>query len=129
MSYGDRKWKKGSVGIGQQNFREALRHRPPHLQTLDGEGVYLERKRLKSKYRGVYWTQRRNPNGEWMEGRWQVEMELHGVKHYGGRFREENEIEAAKAYDALAKSLLGFNAQLNFPSGDDDWTTGNNGKG
>lgn len=45
-----------------------------------------------------------------------MNLELHGVKHYGGRFTEQCEILAAKAYDDLAVRLLGPMAQLNFPS-------------
>lgn len=122
MSYHDRNWKAGWGGKGQLNYREFLRNRPDHLVRLDGEGVYYERKRLKSKYHGVHWTQRRDSKGEWMEGRWEVSFEANAEKHYGGRFQEENEIEAAKAHDALVVRLR-VCRPLNFPTGDDDWAT------
>lgn len=122
MSYHDRKWKAGWSGKGQLPYKEAMRNRPDHLVTIDCEGVYYERKRLKSKYYGVRWSQNRNVQGEWMEGRWEVSFESNREKHYGGRFREENEIEAAKAYDELVTSL-GIARPLNFPSGDDDWAS------
>lgn len=120
MSYHDRQWKSGFGGKAQLSYPEAMRNRPDHRVNIDGEGVYYERKRLKSKYHGIHWSQNRDKHGEWAEGRWEVTVQVNNEKHYGGRFREEAELEAAKAYDTLV-AKLGISRPLNFPSGDDDW--------
>lgn len=111
-----RQWKSGSKPRKQMSLTEQLRDLPSHRFPLDGHGVYHERKRLKSKYYGVRWHQRRNADGEWREGRWSVGIEVNGEYHYGGEFREENEIYAAAAYDDLVKRL-GLCRPLNLPSG------------
>jgi len=118
MPNADKKWKSGFSARRQHSFREHVAGRPNHQETVDHSGVYYERKRLKSKYRGVSWSQRRAPNGEWREGRWHVATQISGITHFGGEFREENEIEAAHAYDDLVKRLRGVFAVLNFPSDD-----------
>lgn len=110
-----KKWRSGAADREQLSHRSYLASLPEHQRRIDHKGVYRERKRLKSKYRGVRWSQRRNADGEWREGRWRVGLELHGTYHYGGEFREENEIAAATAYDDLAFGLFGPTAQFNFP--------------
>lgn len=111
-----RHWKSGSKPRRQLSATELLRDLPAHRFPLDNNGVYHERKRLTSKYYGIRWQQRRGENGEWREGRWRVSLVLNGEYHYGGEFREENEIHAAAAYDDLVKRL-GLCRPLNFPSG------------
>jgi hypothetical protein len=54
-----------------------------------------------SEYRGV----------SWKSYKWYVQIAVNGCKYYGGYF--ENEMDAAKAYNRLAISLLGKNAKLN----------------
>lgn len=116
MSKASRKWKLGSASRCNLNYHDYIWTQPDQFQRIDKVGVYHERKRLKSKYYGVHWKQRRGPNGEWLEGRWEVSVQLNGEKYYGGRFREEFEVQAADAYDKLIRRL-GINAPLNFPSG------------
>lgn len=112
------KWKSGFQSLAQRSYRQHVTGLPNHLQRVDGLGVYNERKRLKSSYRGVWWVQSRKSNGEWREGRWEAWLRVGKERYYGGGFREENEVEAAKAYDDLVKKHVGLTGPLNFPTGD-----------
>lgn len=58
-----------------------------------------------SKFKGVSWDE---PRGMWL-----VQIRKGSVHSHVGRF--DNEIAAAKAYDAAARVLFGENAHLNFP--------------
>jgi hypothetical protein len=57
----------------------------------------------KSPYRGVYWER----------GRWRAKIGHNYEKLHIGYYLDEE--EAARAYDAKARALLGENARLNFP--------------
>ncbi|MEG0380714.1 MAG: AP2 domain-containing protein [Kurthia sp.] len=59
-----------------------------------------------SRYRGVFWVK--------AERKWRVQIGYKGKRYLVGRF--DNEIEAAKAYDAKAIELMGADAYLNFPT-------------
>jgi AP2 domain len=59
-----------------------------------------------SQYKGVLWEQSR--------GRWKAEIRASGKKRFIGRFDDEE--EAARAYDRIAKVVHGRFAVLNFPS-------------
>ncbi len=59
----------------------------------------------RSKYKGVRYDKRRN--------KWIAEIYHKGKRYYLGSF--DNEIEAARAYDAKAADLFGPYARLNFP--------------
>lgn len=56
-----------------------------------------------SGYRGVSWVRRRR--------KWQASLKRDGRRIYGGQFTDV--VEAAKAYNELAKSIDGENAILN----------------
>lgn len=58
-----------------------------------------------SRFKGVMFDKRRQ--------RWFINVKKIGKAHYGGSFTEE--LEAARAYDALATKLHGEFALLNFP--------------
>lgn len=58
-----------------------------------------------SKYKGIHWKVNR--------GKWIAQIKKDGVKVHLGSF--DDEIEAAKTYDAKAKELFGEFACLNFP--------------
>ena len=92
-------------------------------QTLTDEGVYdISIENLKettpshsknstntrmgktSKYRGVCYDKEDN--------KFRVRLSVNGVRKQYGRY--ENEIDAAKKYDEIAKKLIGKDAQLNF---------------
>ena len=66
----------------------------------------IKRQNLTSKYRGVCWDATRN--------KWTAYINWAGRRKYLGRFSSEE--QAAKAYDARAKTLHGEYAQLNFTS-------------
>lgn len=63
-----------------------------------------------SKYKGVIWDHR--------DGKWQVYVKFNGRKKHLGLFNDE--VEAAKAYDAAAKLLFGEFAKFNFDAQTDD---------
>lgn len=59
----------------------------------------------KSIYRGVHW--------EWRMKRWIATLSIEGKKMLGGSFKTD--IEAAMAYDNLARKYRGEFSLLNFP--------------
>ena len=59
-----------------------------------------------SKYKGVTWLKR--------SGKWQVRITYNGKSIFIGYF--EDQVDAAKAYDAKAAELYGDYAALNFPN-------------
>jgi hypothetical protein len=61
-----------------------------------------------SKYRGVNWNKRNN--------KWKAQIIYDGKIHYLGGFEDEDEEEAARAYDRAARAHHGEKAQLNFPA-------------
>ena len=76
------------------------------------EATHSQNQRNKTKYRnntsgfkGVYFDKFR--------GAWKAYIRFRGVLHHIGYFKEP--IEAAKAYDAVAKKLFGEFAKPNFP--------------
>lgn len=115
LTYHERKWRAGWGSKGQLNWREQLRNLPDHRVSIDGQGVYNERKRLVSKYYGVRWRQSRDKHGEWQRGCWHVSFWFKREYYYGGEFKEELELTAAKAYDDLVRRV-GADKPLNFPS-------------
>jgi hypothetical protein len=79
------------------------------IETLRRE-VHARRKRdYTSRYRGVRWYPTRSC--------WASSIRVNGISHFVGHF--DNELEAARAYDAKARRLLGAAAflRLNFPNG------------
>jgi hypothetical protein len=98
---------------------------PPHLvcdhinhDGLDNRRAYLRNctikqnnansrsaKNASSKYKGVSWNKTRK--------KWAAYIKKDYKQLYLGLF--ENETEAAKVYDKMAKKLFGKFAQLNFP--------------
>lgn len=90
-------------GDGLDNQRENLKA-GTRAQNLRG----FCRKRLAttSPFRGVSWNSRKK--------RWQAQIYVNNKQKYLGLFRDE--IEAAKAFDAVAFSNFGGDAQLNFPA-------------
>ena len=79
-----------------------------YSQDDDGSArVSVKREGGTSDYRGVC----RTSSGT----RWQVQFKSSGgARHWVGTY--DDEVEAAKAYDAVAKEKLGAKAQLNFPT-------------
>ena len=86
-----------------------LDNRPTNLRIATwAENCWNKRKPLgesSSQFKGVMWDKRRSI--------WQVMMGYKGKKIFIGYY--DDEIEAAKAYDAKAKELYGEFAALNFP--------------
>jgi hypothetical protein len=68
-----------------------------------GKGV----KRQTSTYRGVYWNKGRGKQ-------WVAQIKYDGKQHQLGYFEDEE--EAARAYDRVARAHKGEKAQLNFPT-------------
>lgn len=62
------------------------------------------RGKTSSKYKGVHWFKR--------DRKWQSQICVNGIKRHLGYF--DDEIEAAKAFDAAARELCGEFAYLNF---------------
>lgn len=60
-----------------------------------------------SQYKGVTWHKDRN--------KWCAQIKTNNKRYHLGRFPQDQEIEAAKAYDAKAVELFGEFACLNFP--------------
>jgi hypothetical protein len=72
-------------------------------------------KNSSSIYKGIMWNKRRST--------WEVMIGYKGKKIFIGYF--DDEVEAARAYDAKAKELYGEFAELNFPEQTDplgDWS-------
>ena len=91
-------------GNGLDNRKENLRFCSPMENTYNRPE--MKRKTPKfSKYKGVYWRKSRN--------KWHVRIQANGKREYVGMY--DDEIEAAKAYDAAAKKFHGEFAYLNFP--------------
>lgn len=65
----------------------------------------LLEKKVSSSYRGVSYAKRFN--------KWKAAITVEGKQHWGGNWNTE--LEAAKAYDNLARQHLGEKAKLNFP--------------
>lgn len=58
-----------------------------------------------SRYKGVTWHKKNN--------KWQAQIEINSKSKYIGQF--DNELEAALAYDRMARELFGDFARVNFP--------------
>lgn len=77
---------------------------PPFIHTMLHRLLHPIRiEKRPSPYRGV----------SWHRGRWRVRLKIQGREYHLGCFRDE--IQAARAYDAHARRLLGRHAVLNFP--------------
>lgn len=61
-----------------------------------------------SQYKGVSWNSRRK--------KWHVAFRCNGRHYFVGNFPPDQEIDAAKAYDAAILPLAGEFARLNFPN-------------
>lgn len=94
--------------VDHQNHN-GLDNRPTNLRIATwAENCWNKRKPLgesSSQFKGVMWDKRRSI--------WQVMMGYKGKKIFIGYFNDEE--EAARAYDAMAKKLYGEFAALNFP--------------
>ena len=64
-----------------------------------------KRKNSSSRFVGIHWDKQ--------TGRWKAQIRAQGKDIWLGRF--DNEIDAARAYDAAAKKYHGEFARLNFP--------------
>lgn len=73
-------------------------------KSQNGSNVGKRQKPCSSKFKGVSWSKQKN--------KWQVRICIQYKETNLGLF--ENEIDAAKAYDAKAKELFGEFANLNF---------------
>lgn len=89
-------------GSGLNNQRENLR---PCSTAQNAQAFQRKRNNCSSNYRGVYWETSRK--------RWRAAIEKDDVGYFLERFNDE--IEAAKAYDAAARKLFGEFAAPNFP--------------
>ena len=93
--------------VVELNFREeAQRRGPGDARTLLAECERVRKANLTSQYRGVSWAA---ASGRWRAvikcDRERIDLGLH-----------DDEVDAARAYDAKARQLLGDRARLNFPS-------------
>lgn len=88
---------------GLDNRKANLRPATKSQNTINKP--YKKKKGAHSKYRGVTWQKSIN--------KWQAQIRAKGNPRVIGYF--EDEIEAAKAYDAAAKKHHGEFAVLNFP--------------
>lgn len=90
-------------GDGLDNRRENLRI-GTHQQNISNQRKQLD---TSSRFKGVdYYKQ---------YGRWRARCKCNGHVHCLGYF--EHEEDAARAYDAAARSLFGAYARTNFPAG------------
>ncbi len=65
-----------------------------------------------SQYKGVYWHKGQKYKGRQYQGKWSARIQHFNKPLYLGEF--DDEIEAAKTYDAKAKELFGEFANTNF---------------
>jgi len=84
---------------------DGLNNQKSNLRFANNSQNQTNRSGKKNKYRGVYFFKNCQ--------KWGAIVEKDGKQYYGGYF--EDEIEAAKASDALRKKLHGEFAVLNFP--------------
>jgi hypothetical protein len=112
----------GHAGPLVQMHRQLMGFPDCEIDHCDGNGLNNQRCNLRkstrsqnaansrprcgtSKFKGVHWERGRQ--------KWVAQSTFNGRKSYIGRFATE--IEAAKAYDAVALKLFGEFARLNFP--------------
>ena len=89
-------------GDGLNNRRSNLRFctNTQNMQNMRGW------KTARSKYKGVWWNTR--------PGRWQADITVNGRKVYIGKY--DDEMTAARAYDAAALRYFGEFARVNLPA-------------
>lgn len=94
----------------------------PGLQIdhIDGDGLNNRRTNLRWATQSQNFANRRPMEGtskfkgvSRFRRKWQVKVKLNRESHWVGLF--DDEVEAAKAYDAAAIRLFGEYARLNFP--------------
>jgi hypothetical protein len=90
---------------GLNNRRGNLRD-ATHAQNV---GNARKRPGCSSRFKGVYWSQRKTGTGKW-----QAYIGVNHLSRYLGRFDDEE--DAARAYDAAALEAWGEFARLNFPT-------------
>ena len=69
------------------------------MQTAD---LHRYSSRFQVKFQGVRWNKSAR--------KWEVALYHDGQRHYLGRFAEDKEEDAARAYDTAARNLRGTNA-------------------
>lgn len=92
--------------ISLNNRRNNLRPVTHYQNSLNRGGWFRKDAFKPSKYKGVRWEKREN--------KWSTRIVIHGVRKRGGY--HENEEDAARAYDRLAREYHGEYAYLNFPT-------------
>lgn len=90
-------------GDGLDNRRSNLR-RATHAENMRNG---RKREIGKNKYKGAFWHKGAS--------KWMAQLCFNRRRVYGGLF--ETDVEAARAYDALALQYHGEFARLNFPNG------------
>ena len=74
------------------------------------DGSACGKKKTSSRFTGVVWDKRV------LSGKWKAQISHEGKTHYIGNFKDE--VDAAKAWDAKARSLRGADTKTNFnPNG------------